>query len=548
MPTPGHVFVIRGDLTQLSCDAWAVPTDAGPSIAANWMQALRSVAHDFKPRPDSDWHEGRVRARKIVPWPAGDPQPWLLNVGRQGATPRWYAEGVRQFLDAVASELLDTHGQMRSAARNNRARPLVALPLVGTRLGGGERVAGKILKALYPVLLGGAQKGLDVALATWTEDDYAAAQAERRRALGDPWPELDDPLKEQAAALARDAAAGTLVAFFGAGLSAGAGLPTWEALLAGVEATAGLNPADLESLQKLSFADRAAFLEKRLRNQSKARAPKDDAATRSTNEAGRTIGEAVARMLAGRRPSVAQYLLAGLPIQEFVTTNYDDLFQRACVGVGNEVAVLPYAPGRNGSRWLLKLHGCVRHPEDIVLTRQDYLRYEQRRSALGGIVQALLITRRMVFLGFSLTDDNFHRIVDAVRRAIDPDDTGIAECGMGTSITFSPNPVFEELWGKEILFLPVAQAGDSVPTAARRFEIFLDCVAGQVGGNTAHFLREKFDAVLAPEEKELRREFAAFLDKARRCAPASPAWARIEKVAREMGWKEGRRSSPGGIP
>eukprot|EP01125_Pyxidicula_operculata_P005537 TRINITY_DN1956_c0_g2_i2.p2 TRINITY_DN1956_c0_g2~~TRINITY_DN1956_c0_g2_i2.p2 ORF type:complete len:307 (-),score=129.12 TRINITY_DN1956_c0_g2_i2:31-951(-) len=49
------------------------------------------------------------------------------------------------------------------------------------------------------------------------------------------------------------------------------------------------------------------------------------------------------------------------------------------------------------------------------------MRYSTRRSALSGIVQSLLITRHMLFVGFSLKDDNFHRIIDEVRRSVRPD-------------------------------------------------------------------------------------------------------------------------------
>jgi hypothetical protein len=31
------------------------------------------------------------------------------------------------------------------------------------------------------------------------------------------------------------------------------------------------------------------------------------------------------------------------------------------------------------------MHGCVNHKEDIVLTREDYHRYNQRRAALAGV-------------------------------------------------------------------------------------------------------------------------------------------------------------------
>ena len=45
--------------------------------------------------------------------------------------------------------------------------------------------------------------------------------------------------------------------------------------------------------------------------------------------------------------------------------------------------------------------------------------YGANRAALGGILQALLLTKHMLFVGFSLTDENFHRLFDNVRRNLD---------------------------------------------------------------------------------------------------------------------------------
>ena len=118
------------------------------------------------------------------------------------------------------------------------------------------------------------------------------------------------------------------------------------------------------------------------------------------------------------------YSLANLPVQEIATTNYDRLFEEAAEASGRPVAVLPWEPASTkGGRWLVKLHGTIDPPRDIVLTRDDYLSYDERRAALGGIVQALLITRHMLFVGFSLDDDNFHRILHEVRKAVGGDTT-----------------------------------------------------------------------------------------------------------------------------
>lgn len=99
--------------------------------------------------------------------------------------------------------------------------------------------------------------------------------------------------------------------------------------------------------------------------------------------------------------SVSHALLASLPIREVVTSNYDVLFEEASKTCVSKVATLPYEPSTASDRWVLKLHGCINHTQDIVLTREQYLRYDAMRAALGGIVQAMLITKQMVFVGFS---------------------------------------------------------------------------------------------------------------------------------------------------
>src|SRR5262249_8070865 len=144
------------------------------------------------------------------------------------------------------------------------------------------------------------------------------------------------------------------------------------------------------ALANLGELDRAAVIARRL--------PK-----------GLSVGEAVAQLIAdeARRHALGHALLARMPVDEVVTTNYDDLFARAGTAAGRPCAVLPGGAIRRGERWILKMHGTVQRPETIVLTRADYLRFQETRSALAGIVQALLLTRHMLFVGFSLHDDNF---------------------------------------------------------------------------------------------------------------------------------------------
>eukprot|EP01052_Picozoa_sp_SAG31_P067196 SAG31_NODE_25983_length_450_cov_1.452991_2_plen_76_part_01 len=41
------------------------------------------------------------------------------------------------------------------------------------------------------------------------------------------------------------------------------------------------------------------------------------------------------------------------------------------------LSVIPYSRIPNAARWLMKMHGCVSKPEDIVISSDDYTGYEE---------------------------------------------------------------------------------------------------------------------------------------------------------------------------
>ena len=65
--------------------------------------------------------------------------------------------------------------------------------------------------------------------------------------------------------------------------------------------------------------------------------------------------------------------------------------------------------------WILKFHGTSSHPDTIILAREDYIDYEKHSDALTGILESLLITKHLLFVGFSLTDDH---LFDAIYKTI----------------------------------------------------------------------------------------------------------------------------------
>ena len=191
-----------------------------------------------------------------------------------------------------------------------------------------------------------------------------------------------------------------------------------------------MSEAELQGLFSLEdHLDQATYLERRL--------------------VSTTIGAAIRDIFDPlKHYALGHALLAALPVHEVITTNYDQLFDNAWSLVDDEgVSILPGRIRPDTRRWLLKMHGCVSDPTRIVLTRASYLRYDENLPGLAGIVQAFHITRHMLFVGFSLTDDNFHRLIDDVQRIRS---IARAEGELGTVLMLFPDPVREVLWQRDL--------------------------------------------------------------------------------------------------
>lgn len=471
----GHVFVVQGDLTKFACDAWMIPSDSIGNVTSAFWESEQTALENVGARrdvgdygtPGMDWKE-----RLAIPLTGKDakgPRPWLI---RSAGEIEEALAGVEAFVKA-ASE-----GE-KGSSKAEGCRTLMALPLVGTGKGGSAPVAGDLIARLLPRLMELAQEhDVDLALVIINEVHWAAVQAYRKKHANNCWPGLDHKLVSRAMELGKVAAEGNLVVFLGAGVSCGAGLPSWGSLLLEMEADVDLDSNSRKELEVLDFLDRAQLLAKHYRGKS-------------------SLGEVVRKAFSQfHRRGLGHTLLASLPVKEFITTNYDELFELASNDVKRPVRVLPFEPAKPGDRWLLKMHGCVTHPDSIVLTRESYLRYADQNAALAGIVQAMLITRKMLFLGFSLKDDNFHRIADAVRRAIhpDPDKPGSGVLGQATMIEGKCNSHLEDLWKDEINLIKVADE--------RAFDIFLDrlcCEAAQ----PSHLLDRRFKGLLSDSDEAL---------------------------------------------
>ncbi|HRI66886.1 MAG TPA: SIR2 family protein [Polyangium sp.] len=536
----GHLFIVYGDLTQLCCDAWLLPCDIDALPNPRWLKRFNlKLARLPFPAPTAEWRAGKQRAMKVAYWKDDLPCPWLANVGATSRTKTpWFIAGAREFVERAAKDLKTEQPKPRF----DRAKHLLALPVVGTGLGGAHSTTGDVVRALVPELVRLASElDVDIALVSNDEFTFAAAQAQRGLAAS-AWPDLDAGLWAEGERLARIAANGNLVLFLGAGVSKNAGLPDWGGLLRNLAKGAGMSEAELEMLGDLGSLDQARAIE--LRMEANA-----GASPKGTRILGASIAEACNNV---HGYAMTHALLAALPVREVVTTNYDTLFERASEAAGRTISVLPHDPNSEANRWLLKMHGCVTDPENIVLTREDYMRYDIRREALAGIVQALLLTRQMLFVGFSLRDDNFHRIADAVRRARMPSRRGTQVENapvfehFGTALALFSKPLEQSLWAKDLDWVTMealgppavgdAAAGAKWANAARRLEIFLDSLLARTG-TTRHLLNPRFDGALTDAERALATKVQRFIDDIEGDPEAvrAPAWDLVAELFQRLG-------------
>ena len=175
-----HLFIIDGDITQLQCDAWLLPTDSNYSITKAFAPVLGMARPGKAPAQyRKAFHKHCVLAipsRKRRGSASRTPDVWLGEIGGTRRTP------VHQFARRAASFVRQAGevANLRAGDHPDRV-PLIALGVVGSGAGGQRSRRGELLNALLPeILKAGREVGCDVVLVTYGQVMYTAAQRARK--------------------------------------------------------------------------------------------------------------------------------------------------------------------------------------------------------------------------------------------------------------------------------------------------------------------------------------------------------------------------------
>lgn len=107
-----------------------------------------------------------------------------------------------------------------------------------------------------------------------------------------------------------------------------------------------------------------------------------------------------------------------------ITTNYDHIIEDGLFD--NRFKVYSrvsdyYLSGSQGIGEIFKIHGTCEDPSSIVLTEEDYERFNKRASIVSAKILSILCDYPMIILGYSIEDDDVKGILSDLMSSLDDD-------------------------------------------------------------------------------------------------------------------------------
>jgi NAD-dependent SIR2 family protein deacetylase len=464
----GHFFIIQGDLTKLSCDGILIPCDDEGNVSRWWFEVFQ-----HEPQAGGPWEPLRPGAT-LRSGPTGPIAHELVDTVSVGGDIDRLVATVQDGVARLADRVHDKAGA-------GRVLPLLALPMPGTGQGGLAHRRGAVVRALVPCLAQTArQLGIDLVLVDRDRRDFAALQSVRKQTQWD----LSPKLSGDADRLGELVAWGQVSVFVGAGVSVPLGLPGWAELVNTLRKNASLPPVPQRSGEPMLL----------------------EAAAQAKSALGARYNEVLGECLDVGHHALGHGLLASMRVRQTVTTNFDRALEHAMSTThGEGLKVLTSQWAGQAAPWLLKLHGTAGRSA-VVLTKEDYDRHrDEDGQPLYALVQGLLMTSHLLFVGFSMTDSNYLRLAEPVAKLYSR--AGGKE-KVATVLGLKSLANEQRALDNAVQHISFDEERRGAGEAARTLEIFLDRVAWRAATlqEEAHafLLDERYADLVEGQEQELK--------------------------------------------
>ncbi|MBW8311610.1 MAG: SIR2 family protein [Rhizobium sp.] len=121
-------------------------------------------------------------------------------------------------------------------------------------------------------------------------------------------------------------------------------------------------------------------------------------------------------------PSKLHEAILGIDSRIVITTNFDKIYERLCLGSGSEgYKVLPYYSDslgdelRSDTRIIIKAHGTIDDVKKMVFTKSEYHEAKKNHPDFYTMLRAIFLTNTAIFLGCSLDDPDLLLTLEDVR-------------------------------------------------------------------------------------------------------------------------------------
>jgi hypothetical protein len=154
-------------------------------------------------------------------------------------------------------------------------------------------------------------------------------------------------------------------------------------------------------------------------------------------------------------------LFKEIVIDGVITTNWDtfleETFDEFKVYIGQQELIFTEAISIGE---IYKIHGCITKPESLILTDGDYANFNSRNAYLAAKLLTIFVEHPIIFLGYSISDENIQQIIDSIVRCIEPQNLDKLKDRL-IFIEWVPDSVFEMKDGTMMLtdnkVLPIKQ-------------------------------------------------------------------------------------------